>query len=310
MVQFREYEHPRDADGKFVPKAEAGRIAARDYDDALMRGDTERASSIATFAINKIPETPFARSLLEQAHGTFATVSRKRKVRRSPESGVRAAQHRTAPKQEVQSTTSHEQPSRTQKTYPQDWRNTSIEVADLPQGVVAHDRRSASIPAGRYFVGDPVYLAGSGGQDAWDDLCEKINADGERDKRSVIGGVTMNGVPVIVADTAYGDGTFYDEKGNAYSVDSGLLSVIPVEMAEHLRVPESELKDSGRIVDVPAPVKMSYDDFDEGTIRIGGIEIITGDGADDSNDDSEEYTDYLDDDDDSLLEDWDSDVFV
>lgn len=40
------------------------------------------------------------------------------------------------------------------------------------------------------------------------------------------------GLSIAVADTAYGDGCYYDNDNNEYGVDAGNISVIPYELAD------------------------------------------------------------------------------
>jgi len=40
------------------------------------------------------------------------------------------------------------------------------------------------------------------------------------------------GLSFAVAGTAYGDGTYYDSCGNEFSVDAGVIGVVPLELVE------------------------------------------------------------------------------
>ena len=66
-----------------------------------------------------------------------------------------------------------------------------------------------SFPAGTYYIGDPSYCLSS---DNWQEL---IYHDGSVEKG-------------IADSTAYGDGSYFDGKGNEYFVDAGCIGVIPI----------------------------------------------------------------------------------
>jgi hypothetical protein len=76
------------------------------------------------------------------------------------------------------------------------------------------------IPAGKYWLGDPCYIIPD---EDWDDFLIKTDYF----EYSL---VEVKGYKVIGFHTYYGDGTYYDNFGNEYSVDSGTIGLVPVEI--------------------------------------------------------------------------------
>ncbi len=73
------------------------------------------------------------------------------------------------------------------------------------------------LPAGRYYVGDLCYVVEG---DDWDRLLDITNfGDGE---------FKIDGVRFAIYGTMYGDGTYIDEQGRDYDVDSGTIGCIPI----------------------------------------------------------------------------------
>ena len=94
---------------------------------------------------------------------------------------------------------------------------------------------------------------------------------------------------VIVYDTWNGDGTFTDQNGKEYIVDSGMLCVLPLECVYH--DPERPwLVDCGQVHDEKDWVNFYIDDhsWDEGTIQFGGVTIQTGPDPEDEEEEEEE----------------------
>jgi len=83
--------------------------------------------------------------------------------------------------------------------------------------------RQVMVPPGSYYLGDPCYSVPDGD---WDELlssCDYFRA-------SPVGKV--RGFEVLSFSTAYGDGVYKDQHGNAYSVDSGMIGLVPVELCD------------------------------------------------------------------------------
>lgn len=153
------------------------------------------------------------------------------------------------------------------------WTYGEIRVGELPQGhKVAPDR--AILPAGRYFLGDPYYTAGKD-DDSWQKWVEAadLSSGGFTEP---IAGASYNGYPIIASSTAYGDGTYFGSNGEEYSVDAGLIGVVPEAVIEGLGIRQEELGPYGSWVEVDHAATLEFD-ADTGTISFGPVAIQTGD---------------------------------
>lgn len=107
--------------------------------------------------------------------------------------------------------------------------------------------------AGKYYIGDPCYVLNE----------ELIKFDNLKDDK-----ILKIGEDFIFLDkTTYGDGFYEDNFENKYSIDSGMLSVIPVNLIE-----KHENISLGKIVyfDKNFEVKSN-----EGVFYIGNIIVDT-----------------------------------
>lgn len=114
--------------------------------------------------------------------------------------------------------------------------------------------------AGRYWVGDLCYVLSD---DEWDDVCE-LTIKGN----NVIDGEFQlpSGKRFSMISTEYGDGTYDDQYGNSYPVDSGSLGCI-------LLSDISEVSDLGNVHNFSTNFACSRDE--DGVVRIGHIFIPT-----------------------------------
>lgn len=77
-----------------------------------------------------------------------------------------------------------------------------------------------TLPAGLYTIGDPCYYF-SDKYESREEFLSSNNFPGE-------GCLDQEGkIPVVVFDTLYGDGNYFDNDGNEYGVDSGTIGIIP-----------------------------------------------------------------------------------
>lgn len=77
-----------------------------------------------------------------------------------------------------------------------------------------------TMPAGVYYVGDLCYVMSD---DEWDDFCA-ITIKGNK---CIDGEFTMpDGRRFATFGTKWGDGEYYDQFGNSYGVDAGLIGCI------------------------------------------------------------------------------------
>ena len=79
------------------------------------------------------------------------------------------------------------------------------------------------MPAGQYYVGDLCYVMDD---EEWDQFC-KITINGNK---CLEGEFQMpDGRMFATYGTAWGDGLYFDQHGNEYAVDAGLIGCIRVE---------------------------------------------------------------------------------
>ena len=77
------------------------------------------------------------------------------------------------------------------------------------------------MPAGTYYVGDLCYVLSS----RWDEFCE-LTIDGSQCLEGIF--TMADGTRFATFGTAWGDGTYFDQEGNSYSVDAGLIGCVLV----------------------------------------------------------------------------------
>jgi hypothetical protein len=147
-----------------------------------------------------------------------------------------------------------------------------------------------TLPAGRYYVGDPCYLFGGRKRDKdhlfkgddWSDICESTDSfDSSED-----GIFTWRGIHFFASSTAFGDGTYTGtdsaKRGQylSYSVDAGLIGCWPLPEGTSESVLRA-IKKEGL-----GHIKEFQNDFvcrtlnKKGDIIIGTITIKTGDDED------------------------------
>lgn len=95
-----------------------------------------------------------------------------------------------------------------------------------------------AIPRGTYFLGDPGYVFG---QEAWGEAVKSL------------GPVHRVGEHRFVAFPVGGDGEYRDVFRNVYSVDSGLIGVVPQEAADPEKLLAALAKGLGRLVVFNSP---------------------------------------------------------
>ena len=127
-----------------------------------------------------------------------------------------------------------------------------------------------TMPAGEYYVGDLCYVIG----DKWNDFCDKTIAgrgclDGEMK--------LSDGSIFATYGTAYGDGCYLDQERRPYAVDAGLIGCIQIKDCDAGVTAETiSQRGLGQVVSFPFPFKTSSE---FGVIKIGHIQINTGDDA-------------------------------
>jgi len=124
-----------------------------------------------------------------------------------------------------------------------------------------------TMPAGTYYVGDLCYVMHL----QWDEFCVlTIEDDGVHDGEFTL----KNGVKFAFKGTAYGDGSYEDQHGNDYSVDTGLIGCIlmsDIDDPEVSKHGESYIMDLGQVITFPEPFEVSSA---SGVIHFGDVVSI------------------------------------
>lgn len=135
------------------------------------------------------------------------------------------------------------------------------------------------LPAGKYYVGDLCYVM----HKEWDEVCS-LFFKGRDDHGCNEGEFNLkDGRRFASYNTKYGDGGYYDQFGDEYSVDAGLIGCIALNDID-LKDDDNYL-DGGQIIEfksdftVSGSQGLSRRDWD-GVIRIGHIVIKTDDDGD------------------------------
>jgi len=119
------------------------------------------------------------------------------------------------------------------------------------------------MPPGTYYVGDLCYVM----HNEWDEFCE-LTTEGMQCLEGEF--QLADGRRFATFSTAYGDGEYYDQYGNAYPVDAGLIGCIRVEdLTEEIRF------GTGKVCQFNYEFEVYSQD---GVITIGNIVIDTAEG--------------------------------
>lgn len=132
------------------------------------------------------------------------------------------------------------------------------------------------LPAGKYYVGDLCYVM----HEEWDEVCGLFFKD--RDDHGCNEGEfnLKDGRRFASFNTKYGDGAYYDQFGDEYGVDAGLIGCIALNDIDLTN--DDNFIRGGQIIEfvsdfsVSGSQGLSRKDWD-GVIRIGHIVIKTDD---------------------------------
>ena len=132
-------------------------------------------------------------------------------------------------------------------------------------------------PAGKYYVGDLCYVM----HDEWDEVCGKFFEG--RDDHGCNQGVFQlkDGRKFASFNTKWGDGVYFDQGGEEYGVDAGLIGCISLNDIDLNADGNSTL--GGQIIQFDSDFTVSGGEIYEsrrdwdGVIRIGHIVIKTDD---------------------------------
>lgn len=113
--------------------------------------------------------------------------------------------------------------------------------------------------AGKYYVGDPCYVVSNRN---WIRLLNQTDFF----EKEVF---QYKGEKCFASGTLYGDGSYYDNQGRVYSVDAGLIGIMPVESLD-----KNKSGKGGNIIEFDSEFEV-YEGG--GVFHFGNLEINTGD---------------------------------
>ena len=129
--------------------------------------------------------------------------------------------------------------------------------------------------AGTYYIGDLCYVL----HDRWDEFCSLTCSD----NRVLDGEFNLrDGTRFATFTTRWGDGTYFDEQGNSYPVDAGLIGCINIK-----DIHPDELKNisSGRVIEFVR----DFPTFSAGGVISIGTVVIDTDREDFDEEEDEIY---------------------
>lgn len=139
-----------------------------------------------------------------------------------------------------------------------------------------------TMPAGKYYVGDLCYVM----HEVWDEACG-LFFQGRNDHGCNEGEFNLkDGRRFVSINTKYGDGEYYDQFGNSYGVDAGLIGCIKLKDID-MNCGDNFTR-GGNIIDFPTDFNCSYED-ENGKIIIGHLVIETDPEYDYEDEDEYEY---------------------
>lgn len=103
---------------------------------------------------------------------------------------------------------------------------------------------STTMPAGTYYLGDPCYVIDDKNWQAFLDYFEIQLVNGENQYATAI----IDNHLTFVAFTLNGDGTYFDNHGNEFPCDAGMLGCVPLLLTDSDRVYDVHEHDLGIIV--------------------------------------------------------------
>ena len=129
------------------------------------------------------------------------------------------------------------------------------------------------LPAGKYWIGDLCYVLTEDIGFDWSEFCEWI-FDGDPSGRRQEGPCAYDNKLLSFHGTAWGDGEYFDQFGNAYGVDAGMIGCVRVEDIDIELVQSNYPSDFylGFVHEFKEPFTTRYE---KGKIIIGHVEIDT-----------------------------------
>ena len=132
----------------------------------------------------------------------------------------------------------------------------------------------ATLPAGKYYVGDPCYAVPNDGPkaDLWGDICDEMFGGGGMNSGPNQSVSNIPGVIFWADNTAYGDGVYFADEYE-FPVDSGMLGIMPWSTVEFFNRPDFDPETSGAVIEFAEPFRI---EFCDGRFKINHTVIETG----------------------------------
>ena len=131
--------------------------------------------------------------------------------------------------------------------------------------------QSVHFAPGQYYIGDTCYVM----HPEWDEVCE-ITIDDNHCKEGIF--ELNDGREFGLWHTAYGDGTYLDNEGREYWVDSGSIGIIAVD---DITESEKENITTGNVINFDKSFRVFCEN---GLFEFGHIRIDTRDESDSESD--------------------------
>jgi hypothetical protein len=129
----------------------------------------------------------------------------------------------------------------------------------------------------QYYIGDLCYVM----HDVWSEVCD-LMFFGDTDDE-INGELELaDGRKIVIFSTAYGDGEYFDQDGNSYSVDSGTIGAIKLS---EIRDTEAYLE-GGNIHEFAAAID-GYDCWSEKG-KLGFYKVVIDTAGSDWDDEGED----------------------
>jgi hypothetical protein len=134
----------------------------------------------------------------------------------------------------------------------------------------------------KYYVGDLCYVM----HPEWNEVCDLVTFDNENSAYEL-----SDGRQFFMLNTAYGDGTYNDNFGRPYSVDSGTIGAIKVSDITDPEFQDAVKNGLGQIVEFPVELDETSVYADGGMLAFDTLYIDTSFDDEEDEVDPEDFED-------------------